>query len=249
VRLNIHPSENFDAPSGQRYTYQDLLLIRGLARNNSIVWSNEEVTFNSGFKSHVYVRMRNDLTHNILLLREVGLQIRNFVIGLKHTHGPKKCLIGIPAAGAPLAQSAARESFDPHHDLESRMCCRQLRTKRKEGHGKGEDNMWAGPPELEHYSPITVENVVSTAKAYFEHLQHLEEDGYPTKEMHHVAFADWELGGVEALADAGYNGYALYRVRDMIAALVHLGDWPHEYYVEMNRRVELWRGEKFKPAA
>jgi orotate phosphoribosyltransferase len=243
MRLNISKDETFVAPSGQTYRYEDLFLIREMAKNRSIAWSQDEVTFNSGFKSHVYVRMRNDLTHNAALLHRVGVQLKNFVLGLKNTHGPNKCLIGIPAAGTPLAQAAAREAYDPYHDLEARICSRQLRSMLKKGHGKGEDNMWAGPPELERYSPITIENVISTAKAYFDHLEHLNEDGYPTKEMHHVAFADWELGGMEALTDAGYQGFARYRVRDMIAALVYLEDWPREHYEEVNRRINVWRIE------
>ena len=238
MRHHIHPHTTFDAPSGQRLDDRDLMLIRSLAENGSIAWSDKEVTFNSGFKSHVYVRMRTDLTHNIPLLSDVGERIKNFVLKLRPTHGPKHCFIGVPTAGTPLALAAAMVSG-------GQICFRQMRSELKEGHGKSEDSMWVGPPELEGFSPTTVENVVSTAKAYFKHLGRLEEDGYPTKEMRHIAFADWELGGVEALHDAGYkNGFVIYRVRDMIAALVYLNDWPGEQYDETNRRVNAWRKEK-----
>ncbi len=243
--LNIPRHEKFRAPSGQILDYYDLFLIQEMEANRTIEWSDKEVTFNSGFQCNVYLRMRSDLTHNVPLLLRAGHQIKKTILGLRPTHGPKFCLIGIPTAGTPLAQAAAMASFDPQRQLTSTICFRQLRSELKKGHGKTADTMWAGPPELEHYSPATVENVVSTAKAYFDHLKHLEEDGYPTKEMWHIAFADWELGGTEALSDAGYtNGLVLYRMRDMIAALVHLGVWPAEYYQETNRRVNAWRVAK-----
>lgn len=237
--LNIPKDIRFDTPSGRRYDYDDLFLIRELAKNDSFAWSNEEVRFNSGFKCNVYLRMRNDLTENIPLLCQVGARIKSFVLRLKRTHGPQFCLIGIPTAGTPIAQAAARESYDPYHMLESRICFRQLRTELKANHGK--DNLWAGRPELERHSYVTIENVISTAKAYLKHLKHLEEDGYPTTQMQHVAFADWGLGGAETLAKEGYTGFAMYRALDMIAALVFIGDWPEEYYNETERRINQWR--------
>jgi hypothetical protein len=70
----------------------------------------------------------------------------------------------------------------------------------------------------------------------------LETEGYPVKEMHHIVFADWELGGMEALAAAGYhNVHVLYIVRDIVAAFVHTGRWPHKHLADVERRFAAFR--------
>lgn len=240
--MNIH---SYTAPSGRTLTRNDLFLIRAMERNKTIEWSDEEVTFNSGFKSHVYLRARNDLSHNLYLLNSIAARIKEVVFSLEHTHGPQWCLIGIPTAGTQLAQATASLTYDISYGR-SAICFSTMRSVLKT-HGK--DSMWVGPPQLERHTPVTVENVVSTAKAYLEHLDHLEQDGYPTRVMHHIAFADWELGGADTLRGAAYKLHTMYLVRDMLAALVQMDIWPRERYQEMDRRVNRWRADNVRSAA
>lgn len=235
----------FTGPSGRVLSPAQLKLLQKLEHNQTIAWSDSEVKFNSGFLSHVYFRARNDLSHNIPLLMEVAAHAKTFVTGLDNTHGAQKCLIGIPTAGTQFAQAIADLSyFENSKDgflsgcANMGICFSTMRSVLKD-HGK--DNMWVGPPQLEKYSYITFENVVSTAKAMLESFKRLEADGYPAHDMHHVVLADWGLGGMEALTEAGYSKiHALFTMQDVMAAYVHIGLWPKERYEEMLRRINEW---------
>lgn len=235
----------FIAPSGRVLYPNDLELLRALEKNGTISWSETDVVFNSGFLSRVYFRGRNDLSHNMPLLMQVAVCAKKYVAELLNTHGPQKCLIGIPTAGTQLAQAVADLSyFEASSDgylssrPESLICFSTMRSKLKD-HGK--DNMWVGHPELKKHTYISFENIVSTAKAMLEAFGRLEQDGYPTRDMNHVVFADWGLGGIEALADAGYGHvHTLYVMMDAIAAFVHMRMWPEKRYLEMDRRIREW---------
>lgn len=243
--MNIRIKDSFKAPSGCTLSPYFLTLLSKLEKNGTIAWSDTEVTFNSGFRSHVYFRARNDLSHNMPLLMEVATHAKEFVVGLENTHGPQKCLIGIPTAGTQFAQAIADLSFfDIWNDgqllrhPDSHICFSTMRSVIK-NHGK--DNMWVGTPHLEKHTYITFENVVSTAKAMLEAFERLTQDGYPTREMHHIVLADWGLGGMQALADAGYpHVHTLFTMQDAMAAYVHMDIWPQERYTEMDKRIRAW---------
>jgi orotate phosphoribosyltransferase len=232
---------SYQAPSGRLILPVDIDLLIALERNKTIEWSDQEVTFNSGFKSLVYFRGRNDLTDYPILLQRVGRVLMDKINELPFTHGQQKCLVGIPTAGTPLAQVVASLSI-----ADSRMAdpiaFRIMRSVLKV-HGK--DNMWVGKPELERHSYITVENIVSTAKAMLQNFEHLEADGYPTRDMFHVVFASWDLGGFDNLAEQGYDKVVvLFSMLDIIATYVHIGLWPQERYDEMDRRIKAWRAQQ-----
>jgi len=237
---------SFTGPSGRMLSEKDLALLVALERNGTIAWSDKEIEFNSGFLSHVYFRARNDLSHNMPLLMRVATQAKEYVAALENTHGPQKCLIGIPTAGTQFAQAIADLSyFEASNDgyllsrPESLICFSTMRSVLKD-HGK--DNMWVGKPDLTKHTHITFENVVSTAKAMLQAFGRLEEDGYPTREMHHVVFVDWGLGGMESLAEEGYTRvHTLYEMLDIMAAFVHIGLWKQERYDEMYRRIQVWK--------
>ena len=230
----------FSAPSGRVIREDELDLLVALERNRTIEWTDDEVTFNSGFKSHVYFRGRNDLTDNIALFHRVGRLLTNSATYLRFTHGPRKNLIGIPAAGTPLAQVVADLSAANPIDYEQ-FGFRQMRSVLKT-HGK--DNMWVGKPDLTEHSYITVENILSTAKAMLENFERLEADGYPTRDMFHLVFASWHLGGEENLKEKGYDKVVvLFSMLDIIAAYVHIGLWPKYRETEMSLRINAWRNE------
>lgn len=231
----------FVGPSGRTLGYADLKLIAELESIGSIGWSEEEISFHKGFRSHVYIQMRNELSRQPATLARVASRIKEKVEQLPITTGPQKCLIGIPTAGTQLAQAVAMLShFDhllhvrPH--TEPLICFQSMRSVLK-GHGK--DKQWIGPADIKRYSYISIENVVSTAAGMLEHLNQMWKERYPIRVMHHVVFADWELGGVRNLDnEAIKNVHTLYIVRDMVAALVYLGIWPKERYEDVARRLQ-----------
>lgn len=231
-------------PSGRTLTYADFALIREIEAIRMVAWSEKDIPFHSGFLSRVYVQGRNDLSNKPSSLRRVCVRIKEAVEALPFTHGPQKCLIGIPTAGTQLAQGVSMLSDfeEVLHMRPSRVppiCFSSLRSKLK-NHGK-DGEKWIGDADLSSFSYITLENVVSTAAGMLEHFEHLEGEGYPVKEMHHVVFADWELGGMETLHARGIRHvHTLYVMRDVMAALVHMGVWPQERRDEMERRIRDW---------
>ena len=230
----------FTAPSGRMITWEEMNLLIQLERNRTIEWSEQDIKFNSGFLSRVYFRGRNDLTDHPALLRRVGHLLYEKIARLPTTHGEQKCLIGIPTAGSPLAQVIA-DLARVLWNADDPVCFRLMRSVLKD-HGK--DNMWVGTPDLEKHSYITVENIVSTAKAMLDNFGKLEQDGYPARDMHHMVFASWELGGTEKLPAAGYDKvHILFYMLDVIAAYVQQGLWPQERYDEMERRIKAWRAQ------
>jgi len=232
----------FRAPSGRVLGYADLCLIAGLADAGSIGWSEEEVPYHKGFRSHVYIQMRNELSRHPALLARVAARIKEGVEQTPLTTGPQRCVIGIPTAGTQLAQAVAMLShFDhvthvrPHS--EPPICFQSMRSVLKETHGK--DRHWIGPADIGRYSYVSVENVISTAAGMLEYLDKMWHERYPIRVMHHVVFADWELGGIKNLDDAAIKHvHTLYVVRDMVAALVYLGAWPQERYEDVAQRLQ-----------
>jgi orotate phosphoribosyltransferase len=215
--------KKFDAPSGRRLTQADIQLWCDLEDNGSFGWNPQEIRFNSGFMSHIYLRGRNDLSDNPLLLRNVAHTLYDVIDELSLTHGPQTCLIGIPTAGSQLAQAVSHISFMRDHPP---MCFRSMRSVLKT-HGK--DDKWIGDADLTRHSYVTLENVVSTADSMLKAFERIAPEGYPVKEMHHVVFADWELGGLKNLAAADYHHvHVRYVIRDIIAAFVSCGRWPIE---------------------
>lgn len=237
--MNMQMSRaGFQAPSGRMFLEHELLLLRDLERNGTIAWG-DEVVFNSGFVSRVYFRGRNDLTDNPLLLKRVASVLKGHIDSLPLTHGLQKCLIGVPVAGTPLAQAVSELSL---YGQGLPICFRLMRSLRKL-HGK--DQMWVGEPDLAKHSYITVENVVSTAESMLRNFRGLEEDRYPTRDMHHVVFASWGLGGDRALSEAGYhNIHILYHVLDIIAAFVHMEMWAKSKYDLMAERVTAFNAQQ-----
>jgi orotate phosphoribosyltransferase len=108
--------EKFHTPSGRTLFADDLDLLHRLEHIGTIAWG-DEVTFNSGFRSRVYIRARNELSHDPELLLEVAARIKSQVEELPITHGPQLCLIGIPTAGTQLAQAVSHLSMSEHLDL------------------------------------------------------------------------------------------------------------------------------------
>jgi len=231
----------FVGPSGRTLGYADLGLIAELESIGTIGWSEEEIVFHKGFRSHVYVQMRNELSRHPATLARVASCIKEKVERLPFTLGPQKCLIGIPTADTQLAQAVAMLSHFEHtlhvrQSTEPLICFKSMRSVLK-GHGK--DKQWVGPADINRYSYIGIENVVSTAAGMIEHLNQMWKEGYPIRVMHHVVFADWELGGIKNLDAAMIKHvHTLYVVLDMVAALAYLGIWPKERYEDVAERLQ-----------
>ncbi|HZT36168.1 MAG TPA: hypothetical protein VFA15_09625, partial [Nitrososphaera sp.] len=230
------------ASSGHILNASDLSLWVALEKNGTVAWNEDGITFHSGFKSLAYFQGRNDLSDNVPLLKRVAENIVSHLLfldatGVKKSHGPQWCLIGIPTAGTQLAHEAASLTLQ-YPSPRTHMCFRTMRSILKT-HGK--DNMWVGPPDLTRHSYVTVENILSTAKAMLEHFEHLAQDGYPVKKMNHVVFASWGLGGQETLEQNGYEVHILFHMLDVIEALEELGIWPKGRFERMRTRIAIWR--------
>jgi orotate phosphoribosyltransferase len=240
VRLHNLDANPFCGPtSGRKYGFRDAQLWLDLEQNGSFGWSQIEVEFNSGFTCHVYLQGRNDLSDYPPLLRRVALTLCGKTVTLPNTHGPQKCLIGIPTAGTQLAQeicsvTRGRLDIDPY-------CFRTMRSVLK-AHGK--DQQWIGNANLARHSYVTVENVLSTGKAMLTYLERMEPEGYPIRDMDHVVFASWELGGIMNLAKAGItNVYVMYSIPEVIALFVELKHWPAERLDYIGQKLINWKSQ------
>ncbi|MEK7098777.1 MAG: hypothetical protein AAB908_02645 [Patescibacteria group bacterium] len=227
----------FTGPSGRTLTHWDLKLWCELETNGSFGWNPTEIEFNSGFKCHIYLRGRNDLSDNTWLLSKTANSLDGIVDALPYRYGKQQCYIGIPTAGTQLATALAfeRRGLIGHETP----CFRSMRTELKK-HGK--DNMWIDPPDLSRHTYISIENVMSTAGSMITAFERMESDGYPTMYMDHVVFADWELGGLTNLHKKGYEKiHVRYVIRDIIAAFVHIGRWPKERWDYIEPKLAVFR--------
>lgn len=208
-----------------------------LEKNGSFGWG-PEVTFNSGFVSPVYLRMRNDLSCNIFLFADVARNLHRFVQKNIASEKREVCLIGIPTAGTQLAQAVATQSLTGGPPV---LCFKSLRSTLKT-HGK--DLQYVGQADTQKHAYCTVENVLSSGKAMLDAFKLMEPEGYPVREMRHFVFASWNLGGLKALADARVRGvYVEYEIPDVIALFVHLDHWAREREEIMVDKIHRWRNK------
>lgn len=219
----------FSAPSGAVFTSDDMDLLKQLFHVGFVTWKKEPVVFKSKKTSQTYVRGRQDLTNNPhLLFERLAPRVVDFVRKKIPIHdGRQHCLIGIPTAGTKLAMAAAAYGY--YRQVRPGIIYRELRVTKKT---HGEDNTWAvGGPEHSNDVYVTVEQAMSTGSSILEHLGHLKEEGYAVHDMHHLILVDRELGGVENLVAHRFEKvHVLFKLRDIIAALVEMGLWSAERY-------------------
>jgi orotate phosphoribosyltransferase len=230
-------SQNFQAPSGAIFRPTDLTLLSQLYRAGTFAWKPEGVEFKSGKRSRTYVRGRQELTNAPHLLAELGKRVAEFVRErMPIRDGRQHCLIGVPTAGTKLAVAASMHTY--YSRQQSCIIWRELRTKPKP---HGEDKGWTvGGPEPSKDVYVVIEQAMSTASSIIEYADHLAEDGYSPREMHYVVLVDRELGGIENMRKDGYKHvHRMFILRDIIAALVHMGLWPLERYQELLQELSL----------
>jgi orotate phosphoribosyltransferase len=238
--MKLTTIDSYTAPSGRVLSRWDVELWLELESNGTFGWSEKEIPFNCGYLSHLYFSARNDLSENPRLLSRICAQTKNRVEKLPLSHGPQYCLIGIPTAGTQLAQGVSGVSSmsvvgNPP------ICFRTMRSFPKT-HGKIKTLI--EPPDLERHSYVTVENVITEGNSLKDSLTLLKSLGYPTQQMHHLAFASWELGGDEALSRAGYDlVHVMFYLPDIVALYVAVERWPHARYEDMVRRHAVWRAK------
>lgn len=239
-------------PSGIEFTVSDIHMIVLLEEAGSIESLEQPTTLNSGIKSHVYVRMRNEFTELPDLQREVGMNIAQVVFAKAKELGERRdpVLIGVPAAGTALAQAASMMSPEvaragmkevspakvSQEPLLRRIGFRTMREKRKD---HGVHKRWVdGEPDPNHHWYWVVENTITTGKAILENAVRLAEDGYRAKEMPHFIWIDRQQGGVEKLIDEGFTNIIVrYRLRDIAYALWQLKLWPERAYREVEEEI------------
>lgn len=226
----------FTAPSGAVFTSKDMELFKALFHIGFVTWKDEPIIFKSGKKSNTYVRGRQDLTNNPhILFGLIAPRIVEFVRTTIPIHdGRQHCLIGIPTAGTKLAMAAAGYSY--YRQIRPGIIYRELRVQKK---AHGEDAGWTvGGPELKNDINITIEQAMSSGSSIIEHTGHLKEDGYPVKDMHHVILVDRELGGIENLRANGLERvHTMFKLKDMVAALVEMELWPVARYKTLLKEI------------
>ena len=206
-----------------------------------IRWSDEPTVFASGAKSRVVVSGREDLTENPSLLLRVGEEIAGAVMRLQiNTPGPGRqpCLIGIPAAGTPLAAAASLWAirYRPNWNL----CFRQMRQKHKD-HGRPEHRRWVdGKPDQIAHQYFTVDNTITDGGSKLETIERLKEDKYPVGGMAHIILVDRQEGGVERLRKQGIKVVPIFSLSDIICLLEQEEIWPKKIIAQI--RGELASG-------
>ena len=225
----------FRGPSGRELGPRDLTILELLFRIGSITREEVPVTLSGGSVSHFYARLRKELGKDPPVSLMLGEYLADFVRKLPTLCGPQYNLIGIPNAGRPLAQAASladasRRPFTPV------ICFTDMRSELKEGHGV-DGSMWAGIPELDHYTYCTVENASTTGKEVDRSLRRLEGDGFPTRTgMHHIVI--FNRGGVEMLGQSGYEHvHGVFDLHDAIAAYANFELLPRTHLEEYREEI------------
>lgn len=98
------------APSGRELSRSDISFIEDMARHGAVRYSEKELRLDCGIYTHVFVPGQEDLTDNVQFEWRLGRKIAHAVWDGSLPEDRQPCLIGIPMAGAVLAQAGAMAS-------------------------------------------------------------------------------------------------------------------------------------------
>ncbi|MGD0328517.1 MAG: hypothetical protein ABSB00_02255 [Minisyncoccia bacterium] len=213
------------------YTSHDILLLKKANEVGSIVYREKPFTLTSGIESNIYVFLRGDLTDCPVLLKMAGQKIANAVDENITCADNQPNLIGLPTAGTALAIAASMASIELH---ESNPCfpliaCRVMREKLKKEHGANDRWVNGEVPDLKKFTFWTVDNIGTDGGTKVKQAEHLEEDGYPSKDMPQLIFVDRQQGTIKRLQAAGFKRIVVcYNLLDITFVYSEFGLWPKE---------------------
>ncbi len=216
-------------PSGVIYETSDLDLLVGMNGVGFVRHNDTPFRLASGIMSHVYVFGREDLTDNPMLEMSVGHKIAQVVysntdVDDKH----QQCLIGVPVAGATLAQAAAMASIEEHKKCSwtAQPIAHRVMREQKKQHGA--HNTWInGKPDTSRHRYWFVDNVVTNGDSKITAADRAQEDGYPSRQMPCLIWIDRQQGAVPRLKAAGFEQViVVYNLLDITFAFGELKLWP-----------------------
>jgi len=217
---------NLQVPSGVSYKPFDIELLKAMFEAGFIKHSETPFTLKSGIQSNVYVFGREDLTDNPNLEWLIGQKITRLLTETATPEDKQVCLIGIPTAGTPFAQTAAMVSWYLQCFVNSRPVCHRIMKEVPKDHGahKGWIN---GKPKPNH-SYWLVDNVATNGASKLEAREKMRADGYPDS-AGVVIWIDRQQGALRRLEEADFNRVIVaYNLLDVTFAYGEMGLWPKE---------------------
>ncbi|OGY96969.1 MAG: hypothetical protein A2122_00025 [Candidatus Liptonbacteria bacterium GWB1_49_6] len=229
-----------DVPSGRKFSALDIEIVRLIGKYRFVRREEEPIRLVSGITSHVYVSGRESLTDHPDFEWLVGRKIAETIWKSFSYDTLPKCLIGIPVAGAALAQAAAMYTHDvPLMSFRS-ICHRTMRQIKKE---HGTHHTWVdGAPDPMHYSYGAIDNTATNGGSKVKARTRLLEDGYPVNDMFWMIFVDRGQGAVPRLATLGFtNLIVVYILLDIVYAFGELGLWPKEHVKAVKEEMAVFQ--------
>jgi orotate phosphoribosyltransferase len=223
-------------PSGKIFDRLDLRIAKAMAKHSSIKLLDKPKPGVSGVSLWSYVDLRDDLTdcnyfewlvgrRIALFFRQLAAREKQFKIAV--LSGDQLCLIGVPMAGAALAQAASMVSYaDSIYFGNQPICHRLMREKAK----RGEPGQWiSGPPKVNHFYCL-VDNAITTGYSINVARKRLMKK-YP--EMPCVVLVDRQQGGMAKTADT----FSIYDLLDLVYAFWKLGLWTEEQFQKIEQKI------------
>ena len=223
-----------ELPSGRVFDAYDEQTLRLFVKYGFVRWSEKAITLKSGVASHIYVSGREDLTDNPDLEWLIGRKIAQLVLDNMADRGDTKqqCLIGLPTAGTPLAQTAAMVNWNQQRQRKNSNKAPHIihRIMREGLKDYGVHPAWVnGKPQPDIHTYWTVDNVVTDGRSKLETRDRLLESGYPVEDMPSLVFMDRQQGGIANMEEAGFRNIVVaYNLLDVTYALGELGLWPKD---------------------
>lgn len=228
-------------PSGQVYVQADLTILSNMAKYGFVRHNDTPFKLASGIMSHIYVFGREDLTDNPMLEMSVGHKIAQVVYGNTDVDDERQqCLIGVPVAGATLAQAAAIASIEEHKKClwTAQPIAHRVMREQKKQHGA--HNTWInGKPDTARQRYWFVDNVVTNGDSKITVADRAQEDGYPSRQMPCLIWIDRQQGAVPRLKAAGFERViVVYNLLDIASAFVQMKLWPESAAVAVEEEIK-----------
>jgi orotate phosphoribosyltransferase len=229
---------SLEVPSGKTFDRLDLQIAAAMAKHKSIRLLDESKPGVSGVSLWSYVELRDDLTDHPDFVWLVGRKIALFLRQLPEREGQfntavlsgdQLCLIGVPVAGAPLAQAASMVSQGEGIFFgDQPICHRAMREAEK----RGKSGQWMnGPPRKNHYYCL-IDNAMTTGLSIRTARERLA-IAYPG--MPCVVLVDRQQGGTEKTP----NTFAIYNLFDLAYAFWRLDLWTKAQFMKVEKEIQV----------
>jgi len=225
------------APSGRIFDRLDLQIAAAMVKHGSVRLLDEPEFGVSGASLWSYVELRDDLTDHPDFVWLVGRRIARFFRQLPEREGQfntavlsgdQLCLVGVPTAGAPLAQAASMISQGEGIFFGDQPICHRVM---REAEKRGEIGQWMnGPPRKNHYYCL-FDNAMTTGHSIRAARERLV-IAYPG--MPGVVLVDRQQGGMEKTADV----FSVYNLLDLSYAFWKLDIWTKKQFQKIEKEVQ-----------